>query len=433
MALEIDTSRALRSHAQLTELVAAVVRANPGEQETYALEWKSSPAIETDREARFKLGKQVIGFANRHPDEAAKTFDGCGYILIGAAAGAETVGIERHDAAKLWDWIGPYVGTDGPVWKGDYVMIGERSVLVIIVEPPRWGDPIHLLRKEYGSHREGTPFIRRPGMTVQADVGDMRMLEQRAKRSNGHARLEVEFDGPTPTLDSYRTLPEEWPQWGREEMLRLMRPLEQHRGVAPALGTLTNRLSLENRSEARFTQEVERYVGNARSVWQRHIWDEVVEQRLAVLELLVTNRTDENYKDIEVVLTVPGGVAAFTDDDDPEHVADAPAPPEEWGSPDILRPLAVNLEGVRPIGYRRAKVEIGDRWTVTLPAGDIRPHESIPLPVVYLAISHAFTDGEIDVEWSLTSKSASGRPRGALTAPVRRDGLLITVREPATA
>jgi hypothetical protein len=215
MTLEIDTSRALRSHAQLTELVETLARANPGEQETYSLEWKSSLAIDTDADARFKLGKQVIGFANRHPDEAAKTFDGCGYILIGAAAGVEPAGIERHDAAKLWDWTSPYVGTDGPVWKGDYVTIGERSVLVVTVEAPRWGDPMHLLRKEYGSHAAGTPFIRRPGMTAQADVGEMRMLEQRAKRTASHARLEVEFDGPTPTVDSYRTLPEEWGKWGR--------------------------------------------------------------------------------------------------------------------------------------------------------------------------------------------------------------------------
>jgi hypothetical protein len=167
-------------------------------------------------------------------------------------------------------------------------------------------------------------------------------------------------------------------------------------------------------------------------VWQREIWDEVVEQRLAPIELVVTNRTDENYKDIQVILTMPAGVAAFTEDDDPAHVVDAPAAPVPWGTTAGLL-TSFDIDSVRPIGYRRAKVTIGDRWRVTLPAGDIRPHESIRLPPVYLAIPEAFTDGELVLEWSLTSKSASGRPSGVLTAPVRREGLLMTLRHAATA
>jgi hypothetical protein len=79
-----------------------------------------------------------------------------------------------------------YTGDDGPTWSGHPVRIEERTVLVVIVEPPLDGDPIHTLRREWTSndktkkgYQEGAIFVRHQARSLQASSADVAALQRR--------------------------------------------------------------------------------------------------------------------------------------------------------------------------------------------------------------------------------------------------------------
>ncbi|MGX5183506.1 hypothetical protein ACWKT5_11980, partial [Streptomyces avermitilis] len=67
-------------------------------------------------------------------------------------------GVATHDIEKVDAWLGRYIGgfdryqfTYVPFDNGE----GTRHVMLVDVFPPRWGDPIHLLRKEHQNFYPG--------------------------------------------------------------------------------------------------------------------------------------------------------------------------------------------------------------------------------------------------------------------------------------
>src|ERR1035441_1537060 len=436
MALSIDTGRALRTHKQLTELVAAIVAAPHGEPETHAIEWKSDLDLAGDVGARFKLAKQVIAFSNRHPDDAAREFEGCAYIVVGAEPQAAPRGVPTHDPAALDDWLGPFVGSDGPRWKADYVTVGDRDVFVVTVEVPRWGDPIYVLQRTYGRFSAGRSFVRRQGKTVEPDPNEMRMLEERLKRAASRVRVGVEFDGDRPTFFTYKTATaNEWAIWMAAERDRLLGPLRAEmalQGPSGPLGTFARsvsmvRITADQRSPEAYEREVKEYLARARDNWQQLIWEEVIEQDLAGLELCITNPTDENYASVQIVIRLPPGVYAFTEDEGPHEVLDPPGSPAPWGS------LGLGVGDIRavraiPLFRERAAVSIGNSWAVTFPAIDLRPHQTVVLPTVDLAIPEGFANGdELEIRWTATSTSAAGRIEGVLKASLASGGVHVSI------
>jgi hypothetical protein len=53
------------------------------------------------------------------------------------------------DPAVVEGKLTPYVGSREPRWSCSNVEVEGKTVAVVIVEAPRWGDPIHTLRKTY--------------------------------------------------------------------------------------------------------------------------------------------------------------------------------------------------------------------------------------------------------------------------------------------
>lgn len=70
-----------------------------------------------------------------------------------AAAG---IGVVDH--ADLGQGIKAYV--NGTRWTPFYISFDGVTVLVVVVEAPRPGDPIHTLRKAYGGFDRGVVFHR---------------------------------------------------------------------------------------------------------------------------------------------------------------------------------------------------------------------------------------------------------------------------------
>src|ERR1700733_7766983 len=147
MSLGLGTSKAVRGRHGRLGLVTAVRDALASEQETNWLKWKGAPRL-TARETEATIAKAVIGFANRAPDVAARAMEGCAYLLVGVEPGGNLSGVVPIDQAKLEAGVAVYVGQHVD-WDAAYVELEGKSVVVVTVEPPRWGDPIRCFRKAY--------------------------------------------------------------------------------------------------------------------------------------------------------------------------------------------------------------------------------------------------------------------------------------------
>jgi hypothetical protein len=204
MAVMIDTSRAPRTPEELTGLVQAVLGALPADELDW-VEWKAGMDL-ADKPVQGTIARHILGMANRPPTDARRHAEGCGYLLIGAEPG-NPCGVTAVDPAQLSQGIQPYLGSEGPAWSPQYVQEAGVTVLVIVVEPPKEGDHIFTLEKEFPvttpaggakSYLAGTIFIRQPGRTEVAAPGDIRALEQRyaapARAAEEHARRLLEIE-----------------------------------------------------------------------------------------------------------------------------------------------------------------------------------------------------------------------------------------------
>jgi hypothetical protein len=131
-----DWTRAARRPSGREQIVRYVHDAPPGTMETDWLEWKTAYELR-EVHGRLAVARQVIAFANRHPDRAAKHAEGVGYLLLGVEPGA-LPGIGIFDSALLESWLSPYIGPKIE-WNPEYVHVDGVAVLFITVEAPRWG------------------------------------------------------------------------------------------------------------------------------------------------------------------------------------------------------------------------------------------------------------------------------------------------------
>jgi hypothetical protein len=145
--------------------------------ETRALEWKRSWNLAAP-EAAFRVAKQILGFGNRMPADAARTFGGYAYLLIGVEPGA-VAGVEIPDPATLNNAVRRYVAENRPSWEAEAIHVDDSDVFVIEVAPPQDGDRICCLMLGSGNAQPGRVFIRRPGVTSEAGPEEVRALEDR--------------------------------------------------------------------------------------------------------------------------------------------------------------------------------------------------------------------------------------------------------------
>lgn len=193
MPLRINTSRALRTHDQLATLIRAVMAADKGD-ESRSIEWKSGYSDLLSIEASFAIARAVLGLANRPVDVAASAFEGVGYVIVGVEPG-NLQGQAVPDSAELLNSLRRYTGHGFPLWDQRVVEVDGIEVLVITVEPPRAGDRIAMLQKNYQPAKgplstEGTIFVRQPGATERGSRSEIEMLQDRLLAGTNTAERE---------------------------------------------------------------------------------------------------------------------------------------------------------------------------------------------------------------------------------------------------
>lgn len=420
----MDTSRAVRTRAEQAALVEAVRDAPPDEQETNFLEWKGTLDI-SSKEGRAKIAKAVLGFANRRPDVAVRACGCCAFLLVGVEPGT-VAGVEPVDAAKLESGLAPYVGV-GVQWRADYVEVDGRKVLIVTVEPPQWGDPIHPVRKGFLANsdeallREGSVFVRHQASTDPAKPADIDDLSRRAaRRTENDLAIDVRWRDESPLRrvdsrqDSIAAFVSE-----RQNALRLVKSPSKPASTIMAFAAAAG----EYRSTDAYAKELDKYAKELTAALPDVLLARSVLHDLGLLRLGVVNNTERTFSGVRVEIRVPGGVEICTWKHDVNERTHLPEPPIPYGEGAtaahrrfIYSGALLDISRHRPIWVPDA-YENGPAIQVVYSDEDVRAEGLHPLPVIWLMLDDNAPD-ELLIEWEATAKEAHKRLRGTLTVPV---------------
>lgn len=360
MILGIDTSRRIVGLHGYTALLDAVENASPEDEDEY-IEWKRTHDLSSTPGA-FAVARAILGFANRDPAIAARKFEGCAYLIVGAEPRA-VEGVTPVDPAVLSAKIDPYVGgVNGPAWDAHFIESNGVTVLVVAVEPPRAGDPGWPLLKEYTS-TAGTLFVRRKGSTSPANPDEVRMLFRRAVTQTPDPfdlACYLEPDGPLRRLniagyleqvraqaeDTAAGMRLEAADFAAARHVPIGRATDDRFASDPELlASVFKSVSLlgvfgqdeaipDDRTIEDFDQEVGQYVA-AQVEWARAAWPAAAWSILEDVRLKVVNLTDTYLKNVRVQVR-------FDDDriiplDAEPEAPDQPPRPRKFGEPAVIR------------------------------------------------------------------------------------------------
>ncbi len=462
VTLDVDTSSPIRSLARYRDLVSAIYEAPASTQETHALEWKRE-ADAQEKRWRTVLSKQVLGFANRDPDVAATWFGGCAYVAVGVSPGVLN-GTAVYDAAKIESWLTPYVGRapNAPEWNSAYVEVGGKQVLVLTIEPPKWGDPIWTCRKEFLADpktagddpklalRDGSIYVRHKASTEEANSADMEMLQRRlagSRRRISGISLIVAPGSRAVSLDSNEDIVAAWAEREREAVKPAPPAPPPKREVSVTeladsslqatvkmLAEMTKQINYplvepDRRTAEDYQKEVDTYIAKATKVLPALVIRRAYDQRLGRIALSVRNNTDDPIHQLQVELLFGAkGVMAVSEDVNVPDVA-LPKRPimlgkatrSRFGALDAISLSSLRVPSydrylgpsVRAIG-RGVKIDNSNSARLTFDPLDLYPQETADLDEFYLFTSIDHTDATLTGEWTARARDVSGVIRGTL-------------------
>jgi len=438
VALTIDTSRPLLRPSELTALIRAVEAAQP-EDEHLWIEWKSSLDLNTPV-GLGHLAKAVLGFANRHPAAAARHAAGYAYLLLGVEPGC-VGGVQIVDPATLVGRMHAAVGTDLR-WTPEYLQVDGLNVLVVVVDPPRPGDPIYLLRKQLDKYQPGTIFVRHAGRTDQANVSDLEQLQARLLERTPSLGLNITALASTIELAPDATAAaDDWAA-AHERSLRSAR-YEAHLSGPLEMATFAVRTMIDGEEEPdartveQYQEQVRAYINTSKvALVARFRWL-LYRHTPAMVRLRIANETDLGYRAIRLSVHLPGKVLPW-----PRDQRDAaklgwpswPQKPRPLGTPTLkanavnhaillsklgqISPAAV-VAAAFPRQFSTPGYAVRDSGSVDIEYDDfdLRPGEERNLPAVPILVQEG-AGNVISATWKATAEGIRGRPVGQLALTV---------------
>lgn len=421
MVIAVDTTHPHRRPLELRALVETVHTAHPADEAGW-VEWKSQLDL-TAPAGAFVLAKAILGLSNRMPDVADKTCGGLAYVLVGVEPG-NLPGTPAIDGADLEQALLRYLGADGPAWSPHYVTVNSVTVLVVIVEAPRWGDQIHTLRKQYDKHGDGTVFVRSQSRSRPATSAEIRMLSDRMTRglSSAHelSTLEVTCATSEPggllVIDPPPDAVEAWLTQRRAALTEWLKTLT---------GSPNSILPRAQIGSADIDEHLQLCRARLFDAQRRRVF----EVRLSVLTVAVRTVGAHVLEDVDLTLHLDGFAwsAQDVDSDDHQDIAGLPPPPQLR----TVQSLMSNVYGLRTqvraptIPYFNPNIEI-EPPTITLDMGQVRPgraHKATAFSLLLHGEPH--TPDAVSIPWEATSVSTTGIQRGVLQVPVDSRRLLL--------
>ncbi len=464
--LDLDTSRLPGRPAEWQALLAAIHEAAPNDEQQW-LEWKSCIDLSSRDDVGTILAKAILAMSNRDPDEAVRCVGGYGIVVIGVEPAA-VHGVTPVDNADLDALVARYIGDDGPRWQPYWDKFHGKNVLIVHVEPPKWGDPVHTLRRDAGKYRDGDVFVRRLARSDKAKSVDITRLTARAARCQDQQgpAIRVEVNNPRP-LSKYTWLPEQLERFVEVERNELLQPLREWQAsqaskqggdVAawtlpaqtsiqdilknldppPRLGAALTRKVHETRRPEQYVTEVDEYLATLRTVWPQTM-RRVAPYFIPPAVFTVKNLTDQNYRQLQVQAYVAGEADAAEHEsnlDDLDLWRLLPKPPRAWG------PYTESLVGRVPLPSTfvprssprsvgpRTQIERGGSFMLKFAPVDLRPGESSRvLEDDWSILIPASRTEAVVVEWLATATNVDGRASGSIE--VAFEGPAINVFEAA--
>ncbi len=400
---DIDTTRAMRTDDELRMLVEAIHGSPAGTQETNWLEWKNGLDL-TKAADKFAVSKAILGFANRSVEQAQLACEGVAYMVVGVEPGA-AAGVGTVDHAELGQAIKTYV--NGARWTPFYIPFEDVTVLVIVVEAPRPGDPIRTLQKTYNDGAKynaaaGTVFHRGTAHTEPAGTGEIDMLSRRLIQGAQRPELDLALRCDAQPITRISVEQEQLEDWLRrhEAYIRANsgklpdRPTPPARPAGPAglVGvsafdlsgsfgsSLFGNLFAAPKDAKEFENRVKDYLGKVRRLLLDNVVRVIVQDDdLNTVQLTVGNETDDPMSGVQLTVRIPkSGLLVYTS---PPSVDDLPLRPK-WPDPlDQIRATALASSYRSPsldfYPHAGSVVDKGDVFETTWDVGDLRPHEEV--------------------------------------------------------
>ncbi|RAU99105.1 hypothetical protein [Mycolicibacter senuensis] len=401
---DIDTTRAMRTDDELRMLVGAIHSSPSGTQERNWLEWKNGLDL-TKAAGKFAAAKAILGFANRSVEQAKLACEGAAYMVVGVEPGA-AAGVGTVDHAELGQAVKTYV--NGARWTPFYVLFDDVTVLVIVVEAPRAGDPIHTLQKTYNdgakySAAAGTVFHRGTAHTEPAGTGEIDMLSRRLVQGGQRPEMDLALGCTAQSITRISVEQEQLEDWvrRRESFIRANsgkppdrpppRPKPQPNPARPRwatdytvgalsdyAGPLGMRRYADPKDAKEFEDRVKDYLGKMRRLLLDNVVRAIVQDDdLNTVQFTVGNETDDPMSGVQLTVRIPkSGLLVYTS---PPSVDDLPRRPK-WPDPlDQIRTTALASSYRSPAldfyPHAGSVVDKGDVFEVTWDVGDLRPHQ----------------------------------------------------------
>lgn len=442
--LDFDTTRLPADEGEWADLVGALTRTDDY-SETHYLEMKSELDMRNNADF-FKIPKFILGAANRMPDDAAPYFSGHALMVLGVKEGSAAGILKPLETKDMRAKIEQYTGHSKIGWEAHYLPGEEdpdRRVVIIVVAPPQWGDPIRVCHQRFTErvpttkkgpcsngkcpnpaekdlvHAEnGSIFCRPDSETRLARAKEVEQLMDRAMHHRAAdpnviihgAAIRPVFD--FEVLDAYVGAYRESYQSAlaaRPDLIAAFSPM----------------FKLDPRSRDEFMGEVNAWVEEVDDKWSSLLpLAAVIGQDEHELSFSVTNGNGVPLKRPDLRVTIPGTTFAAVGVDEerfdvfrilpkpPRQFGEPPNPAAHWNNP---LPTILPMTRVRPrkrfdqIDYEYKKEPEG--LTISVQMEDLRAFGTHVVPGDDVFVLTYQTDAtELAAAWEITAADHSRPP-----------------------
>jgi hypothetical protein len=425
--LEIDLTRVPMGELAARALVEAVARTDDRAERHY-LEVKSAIDLKT-KEGVAKVAKFILGAANRMPDIAARYFEGHSVMVLGVGGGS-TPGIEPVEALDIDRGVRPYLSVNGPRWDLQRVPVEDgREVLLVIVDPPKMGQPPFPCFKDGPGLYNGQIIVRADGETRQATGEEVSQLQQRGRLERPDVDLVVTVDGTAVAYSCDENVLEHHIERESARLIAALRSAERASqfGLSSAALIVGMGRREEDRSEDEYRQEIESWATACRTGWGKAL-DELAAVLTAPATITITNREQAFLEDVEVEVHLEGPVRGLRPVSRESFAAYdlVPSPPRAWGpwvdrslfgAPHVPSyPYMSSVTSVPTVTFRN-----GGSVDIAVQVGDLRPRQAYRTDGDEVALLVDEGDlSELSGTWRITARGHHAVYEGRLAVPVER-------------
>lgn len=430
---ELDIGRVPSGEASARQLVDAAMALGDTAERHY-LELKSVVDLR-GKAGQAKLAKFILGAANRIPAVAARAFEGHAIMVIGVGA-AGAIGNAPIEMMELSRNLQPYLSVHGPEWDILRVPVsGGKEVLLIIVSPPKDGDPIYVCYKSGEGITDGAIYFRADGETRTASGQEFDQLVARALAGDSDVDIRVNPIGDASFLhhDPTRTL--EW----RIDAVTAQHWSAHDRAVAnedrsdlsvgfPYIIQTASMLGSkpESRTKEQYGRELDSWIVKTREQWADGV-DAEAAGLLHYVVFEIVNASDQFLQDVAVTIHLEGDVDALHWHDSPNYVISdrLPAPPRIWGPIPFSAGIDIHsIQFANDVAYSShlpgsTTFTNSGSVTIDLNIGDLRPRRTWSSDEEHSVLVLRRPDiTEVNGTWELTARDHHKVFSGTLTVPV---------------